>query len=256
MSKTMYRVILLAAAALTLAGCGESGRIFGFDRGGPDEFTVVRNPPLSVPPEATLRPPGRGEAAANRDNSSNQARASLLASGADSADSTGSAGTLVTGEGAQPYNGGALTASPTIDQPALPQTQAPQGTVGSSDNPALAGSYPQTQQYGTPGVPIRYGAQSGPSVGEAALARRAVAYYGIEADIRRKVNAESAELAEAQENFLQKVLFWRDPEPPGTALDANAESRRLRENEALGKPVNAGEAPMIARKKTGISGLF
>ena len=54
---SMKRAIMFAAAALLLAGCGESGRIFGFERGGPDEFTVVRNPPLSVPPQATLRPP-------------------------------------------------------------------------------------------------------------------------------------------------------------------------------------------------------
>ena len=55
---------------------------------------------------------------------------------------------------------------------------------------------------------------------------------------------------------MHLVLFWLEPEPAGTALDANAESRRLRENDALGKPVNAGEAPMIARKKSGISSLF
>ena len=70
------------------------------------------------------------------------------------------------------------------------------------------------------------------------------------------MDAESAQLALEQEKFLHTVLFWLDPEPAGTALDANAESRRLRENDALGKPVNAGEAPMIARKKSGISSLF
>ncbi len=106
----MKRAIMFAAAALLLAGCGESGSIFGFERGGPDEFTVVRNPPLSVPPQATLRPPEVGAARSNRDLSSNQARDSLLASGGDTA---GSAGTLVTDQGASPYDGGPLTSGGT-----------------------------------------------------------------------------------------------------------------------------------------------
>lgn len=234
----MKRAIMFAAVALVLTGCGETGRIFGFERGGPDEFTVVRNPPLSVPPQATLRPPEEGAARSNRDLSSNQARASLLASGGDTV--AGSAGTLVTDGGAAPYNGGRLTSS---------------GTGGSTP------AYPQsagaaTPQYGAGGIPIRYGAQSRPSTGEAALTQRVTAYYGIEPDVRRKVDAESGQLALEQEKFLHKVLFWMDPEPAGAALDANAEARRLRENDALGKPVNAGEAPVIARKKSGISSMF
>ncbi len=249
MTKTMKRAVLLGVAALALAGCGESGRIFGFERGGPDEFTVVRNPPLSVPPQVTLRPPVHGEASASRNTSNTQARDSLLASGVDS---SGSAGTLVTGEGATPYDGGALRPGQVPTQ----QLQTPQAaTAGSA---ATAGAYPQssTRQYASPGAPIRYGAQSGPSVGESALARRATAYYGVEPDVRRKVDAESSQLALEQEKFLHKVLFWMDPEPPGTALDAEAESRRLQENDALGKPANSGEAPIIARKKSGVSSLF
>ena len=257
----MKRAIMFAAAALLLAGCGESGSIFGFERGGPDEFTVVRNPPLSVPPQATLRPPEEGAARSNRDLSSNQARDSLLASGGDTA---GSAGTLVTDQGASPYDGGPLTSGGTGDSTPGYRTLQPQsGTTGpaSGQSTAVAGSYPQTTtppapQYGTPGIPTRYGAQSRPSTGEAALAQRVTAYYGVEPDIRRKVNAESAQFALEQEKFLHMVLFWMDPEPAGTALDANAESRRLRENDALGKPANAGKAPVIARKKSGISSLF
>lgn len=265
----MKRTITALAAVLLLAGCGESGRIFGFERGGPDEFTVVRNPPLSVPPQATLRPPLHGDSPSNRDLSTNQARTTLLASGGNT---TGTAGTLVTDQGAEPYDGGALpppqevSASPWYATP-QPQTQtavadpSTPAAPGGEANTAVAGTYAQTTAsttppIGTPGVPIRYGAQSQPSTGEAALAQRATAYYGVEPNVRRKVNAESARVALEQEKFLHLVLFWLEPEPAGTALDANAESRRLRENDALGKPVNAGEAPMIARKKSGISSLF
>ncbi len=260
----MKRAILFAAAALLLSGCGETGRIFGFERGGPDEFTVVRNPPLSVPPQVTLRPPEEGVARSNRELSSNQARDSLLKSGGDSA---GSAGTLVTDNGSEPYDGGALPPLPKAGSSPWyqPQTAAADPTTpampGNGQTAAVDGTYPQTTtpptpQYGTPGIPIRYGEQSPPSTGEAALAQRVTAYYGVEPDIRRKVNADSAQLALEQEKFLNMVLFWQDPEPAGTALDANAESRRLRENDALGKPANAGEAPVIARKKSGISSLF
>lgn len=264
----MKRTLTVLVATLLLAGCSDSGNIFGFKRGGPDEFTVVRNPPLSVPPDATLRPPVQGEASASRDLSSSEARTSLLSSGGDAA---GSAGTLVTDQGAVPYNGGALPAGQ--DTASAGQSQAvaalpPQtgGSVSGQAPPsaggaAVAGNYPPSSvpsspQYGAAGIPVQYGANRGPSAGEAALAQRATAYYGVEPDIRRKVDAESAQLALANDSFLNKVLFWQEPPPPGAALDANAEAHRLRENEALGKPANAGEAPIIARKKTGISSLF
>lgn len=270
MTKTISRALAFVTAALIVAGCGESGRIFGFERGGPDEFTVVRNPPLSVPPQATLRPPSNNSSAtSNRDASSEQARASLIASGGDKA---GSAGTLVTDEGVQPYDGGNLPPRQAAEssswyQPSQgggEQATAPSTGSSSGTNPSsiASGTYPQagastaSRRYGTGGVPIIYNAQSGPSRGETALARRVTSYYGVEPEIRRKVDSESAELALEQKKFLHKVLFWMDPEPPGTPLDANAEARRLQENEALGKPVNAGEAPLIARKQSGISSLF
>lgn len=268
MVKIIDRVALFGAAALILAGCGESGSIFGLDRNGPDEFTVVRNPPLSVPPQATLRPPQEGEARSNRNNASEQARGSLIASGVDK---VGSAGSLVTEKGVEPYDGGPLPPAPATAQSPWYQSQQPQtapqaatadpATPAAPGATAAVGGYPQYQApptplYATPGIPVRYGEQSPPSAGEAALAQRMTAYYGVEPDIRRKVDAESAQLALEQEKFLYTVLFWMDPEPAGTALDANAETRRLRENDALGKPVNSGEAPVIARKKSGISSLF
>jgi hypothetical protein len=188
--------VSIVLAALMLGGCGESGRIFGFERGGPDEFTVVRNQPLSMPPNATLRPPQPGSGQSNRDQSSKQAREELLA--------------------------------------AAPDGETPPGALG-------------MPQFTGPG---------GPSRGEVALVQRVAAYYGVEPDIRRTVDRESRQLALEQESLVHTLLFWQDPPPPGTVLDAAAESRRLRENEALGKPVNSGVAPVIVRKKSGIISLF
>jgi hypothetical protein len=196
-----FRTLLICIAAMSLAGCGETGKIFGFERSAPDEFTVVRNQPLSMPPNATLRPPEPGATQQTRDLSTNRARDTLLTSAPDA-------------EAAQQADPSALVA---------------------------AAQYPQ---------------QAEPSQGEVALVRRVTAYYGTEPDIRRLVDQESRRLALEQKNFLYTVLFWKDPPEPGTPLDASAESKRLRENEALGKPINSGVAPLIVRKKSGISGLF
>jgi len=188
--------VTIVLLSLALGGCGESGRIFGFERGGPDEFTVVRNQPLSMPPNATLRPPRAGADQSSRDLSSKKAREDLL-------------------------------------------TAAPQ------DDTAPA----------APGLP-QYSGPARQSPGEVALVQRVTSYYGLEPDIRRTVDAESRHLAMEEESLVNKLLFWQDPSPPGTVLDAAAESRRLRENEALGKPVNSGTAPVIVRKKSGIISLF
>lgn len=183
-------MIGVCAAALLLSGCEATGKIFGFDRSGPDEFTVVQNAPLNLPPDATLRPPQPGESQWQRDSESRRARAILL-----------------TGD-----------------------------SSATSVAPAESSS-PRSQ-------------------GEGALTNRAVAYYGSEPDIRRIIDQESVRLAKEQESFLQFVVFWKDPEQPGTVLDAGEESRRLQENAALGKPLNSGEAPIIVRRKSGVSGLF
>lgn len=50
-------IILLAASAAMLAGCGSSG-IFNRER--PDEFAVQRQAPLVVPPDFSLVPPEPG----------------------------------------------------------------------------------------------------------------------------------------------------------------------------------------------------
>ncbi|UCH73476.1 MAG: DUF3035 domain-containing protein [Rhodospirillales bacterium] len=191
-----FRALSVLAAILMLGGCGESGNIFGFDRGGPDEFSVVRNQPLSIPPNATLRPPQPGTDRSTRNQSSNVAREELV-------------------------------------------TSAP-GDMDPAESFEMSG----------------YSVRGGPSPGEAALMQRVTSYYGVEPDIRRMVDQESRQLVLEQDSFVNSLLFWRDEPPPGTELDAEAEARRLRENEALGRPANAGTSPVILRKKSGFSSLF
>lgn len=60
--KHFPRIALMLLLPL-IAAC-EDGAVrntLGLDRSAPDEFTVVSRPPLSVPPEFTLRPPRPGE---------------------------------------------------------------------------------------------------------------------------------------------------------------------------------------------------
>ena len=63
---------------LLLAACDNGGmrETLGLTRDAPDEFTVVSRPPLSMPPDFTLRPPKPGEAP--RGTSSDEKARSLL----------------------------------------------------------------------------------------------------------------------------------------------------------------------------------
>lgn len=90
--------------------------------------------------------------------------------------------------------------------------------------------------------------------GEAALLRRA-GVAESDPNIRAVVNRESANLAEADNTFVESLLFWRPKPEPGVAVDADKEARRLRENAALGRPATTGETPSISRKGEG-GGLF
>ncbi len=54
------RLACLAAGTLLLAGCGGWRQTFGLDHAPPDEFSVVAQAPLSMPPDFNLRPPRPG----------------------------------------------------------------------------------------------------------------------------------------------------------------------------------------------------
>jgi hypothetical protein len=70
------------------------------------------------------------------------------------------------------------------------------------------------------------------------------------ADIRRKVDADSR-YADANESFIDKLLYWRKPDTAHAEVDAAKESQRLRQDAALGQPPNVGNTPIITQRKTG-----
>ena len=57
------RIGLTFGACLMLAACGDDASdAFGYGKSAPDEFTVISRPPLILPPDYNLRPPGSGTA--------------------------------------------------------------------------------------------------------------------------------------------------------------------------------------------------
>lgn len=78
-----------------------------------------------------------------------------------------------------------------------------------------------------------------------------------EPNIRQVVNRETADFVYESEYPIDKLLFWKDKPESGVLVDAQAESRRLRENTALGQPVGTGVTPVIERKRGGfLQNLF
>ncbi len=95
------------------------------------------------------------------------------------------------------------------------------------------------------------------SSSEVALLKRTGA-INVDPDIRQVINREAAGAASEEDtSFVDTLLFWRDDEkkPPQNidlVVDPKAESRRLRENEVLGKPITEGVTPTIKRKEAGL----
>lgn len=76
--RTGQAIALCCGLALLLPGCGALRETFGANKYSPDEFAVVRNVPLVVPPDFELRPPRPGEKRPQEMDSQTQAVAALF----------------------------------------------------------------------------------------------------------------------------------------------------------------------------------
>jgi hypothetical protein len=187
----MLRFSLIAAMVLALSACSDVQKQLGLTKQSPDEFKVVSQAPLTLPPDYTLRPPEPGIPRPQEGTTSQQAKNAVFR---------------------------------------LQQPQA--GTL----EPKLE--------------------SDDRSLGELSLLKAAGADQ-TNPNIRRLIDAETQRLNTESEDFLEALVFWRDPQAPGIIVDANEEAKRLRENAALGKSVTAGETPTIERKrKAPLEGLF
>lgn len=175
-----------AVMAISLTACGGGvGEVLGLENKPPDEFTVVKRAPLTLPPDYGLRPPQPGQ--------------------------------------------GQLNA-------ATPRDVARQAVLGTDKL-----SERDKQKI------INARRAAGQDESEIALLNRADA-LNASPEIRQVVDEESQSLADEQENFVDDLLFWKDPEEPGAIVDATEENRRLQENAGLGKPVTEGDTPTIQRE--------
>lgn len=125
-----------------------------------------------------------------------------------------------------------------------PQEQTPRGAAEA----ALTGR-------GGPGTPGAAPA-AGRSAGETALLRAAKA-ENADNTIRQVINTEYTQLAEKDESFVDRLIFWQKQPPQGDVINPSKEQARIREKVAEGEPVTGQGTPsMVRRKRAILEGIF
>ena len=71
-------IALMTSVALSLAACESAKKVISNSKDAPDEFVVYQRPPLSLPPEFSLRPPNANASGPQAITPTDQARAALL----------------------------------------------------------------------------------------------------------------------------------------------------------------------------------
>ena len=98
------------------------------------------------------------------------------------------------------------------------------------------------------------GGPTAPTPGQQALV--AAAGRPAPADIRNRLDQEAV-LDTPSRSVTDRLMFWQSPPPPGTQVDPRREAARLRQNAALGQSPEAGNTPIIQRRRQGLfTGLF
>lgn len=117
-------------------------------------------------------------------------------------------------------------------------------------------SIPQRAIAAVTGSPVADRGNADASVGENALLTK-VGADRVNPNIREVVDRESTILANSDATLLDKLMFWRKPEDLSPVVDPERETQRMRENAALGRPVNEGDTPTIRRRrKAPLESLF
>jgi len=137
-------------------------------------------------------------------------------------------------------------------RPPAPGTARPQNVIPrDTAKQALLGEQFDTQAGGASSLDV-----VGASPGTQVLLERTGA-LDAKPDIRTQVNSETSILAEEDQSFTERLMFWGTPTEYGTVVDPVQEARRIHENQALGQPVTEGETPTIERKRRALlEGIF
>ncbi len=75
---------ILLSAAVMLSGCSSVKSTLGIERNVPDEFAVIKEAPLTIPPDYNLRPPRPGAARPQHVDSARVAAQTIFGRGANS----------------------------------------------------------------------------------------------------------------------------------------------------------------------------
>ncbi len=134
---------------------------------------------------------------------------------------------------------------------ASPREQARQAVFRGDDAERSAAPAPRNNGPAVTAAP--QGEVSRRSAGESAFLARAGA-DNVAPDIRTQVDRDYAVLRETDSNFVQRLLDYQSD--IDDVLDAPAEARRLRENEALGRPATEGDIPLIEKKNDQLFKIF
>lgn len=118
-----------------------------------------------------------------------------------------------------------------------PQPGAPRPQEQSTDEMARSAVF---------GDGAQGGAHSAPDSAEAALLKQAGSGYA-DPNIRRMVDAETAEYEQSQKPVVKKILgvVGAGDDTAASVVDPGAEAERLRKNAEAGKPVTEGETPSV-----------
>lgn len=71
-------IIISLCALLILTGCSQMREELGLNRHSPDEFTVVKRAPLTMPPGYQLMPPGESTNVASAERTSDEAKTAVF----------------------------------------------------------------------------------------------------------------------------------------------------------------------------------
>jgi hypothetical protein len=127
--------------------------------------------------------------------------------------------------------------------------------LGALPVPTPGASRPQERSAASGLLAPSAGTAAAPSGAERALV--AQAGRPVAGDVRRQVDEESLRLDRPNQGVVDRLMFWRDPPPPGIAVDPTREAQRLRENAALGRESTEGTTPVVQPRQRGVTeGLF
>jgi hypothetical protein len=127
-----------------------------------------------------------------------------------------------------------------VPEPGAPRPQT--GTTTDQARRILTGEYPDAVK--------RDITDGNRSQGQIALLSQSGAQYADPA-IRTTVDRETSIFIEESDSVVDKLIFWQDKPEFGTQVDAEAEAKRIRDQQALGESVSEGETPVIERRQKG-----